>query len=530
MTIHTAFNWVKNFGSDIYHSKVVQSSLEKASFAGGFAKMHISQFCFGKKELALPRVIQNNVVHGTHQGLDRLIGIATSETLNKAVSPLLEIVDPIARGFSHDKQAANELVTKYSIPVEILQDRFTDFRTFLLNSKIYMPAQFYNHPIIFDQQLQDFMVLIDGHHVRAQDILRDFKLENRVPTERMFLPAILVHRASNERYYYLGNGLTRHDVEQDIRPYKTLPPDERPHQSVVKFKFRIDDKLESPEDAANFVYHAWCELEQPSGACYSFGVYGKGVAQCPDPALYGDPKGIRSIDFPVTPETALEVFKTVQDHRDNMEWKYHLTKANCASFVTEIGKTIHVDISEKDKINLYDGLITRVTVYAISSMLAAQLREPDVISKIGSVQELANLTDTVDRLPSLLQNPLTNFSLEEALKSVPLANLLQHHPLIKSVIVQAFAMLQNPSSSANTARFSDFTPFDLPLSAEELREFTRSLLTGSTTELTYKIYNLLERIIANYYDYPVHSPRFTHDRAVQEKQKQKSMFSPMGIL
>ncbi len=512
---------IVNFPSHVYHSKVVQSSLEKVGFLTGFVKMRVSQFFLGKKELNLPASVQNNVVQGTHQGLDKLIGLATSETVNTVVAPLVDIADPFAKGFSQDKTEEKQLVAKYSLPKEILEGRFTDFRNFILNSRIHVPAHYYKHPIVYDPNTQDIMVLVDGQYVGSKAIIRDFYLENRIPAERMFLPPILVDKTTGERYCYLEKGLTRHDVEHDIRPHKILPVNERPLQPIVQFKFRIDAKLESPEDAANFLYHAWFEMIQPSGACYSFGVYGKGVAQCPDPTVYGDPDGIRTVSFRVQPGKALEVFEAIQDIRENMEWNYHFTQANCASFVTEIGKVIDIDISEKDAINLYDSLLTRIKIYAISSILAEQLRQPDVISKIGSLQELANLTDTVDRLPSLLQKVRTNFSLEDSMKSVPIANLLQGHPNLKSALIQFFSLLQKITENSPLERVSDLSSLSLPISPEELREFTRSLLTGSTTELTYKINNLIERILANYYDYKVHSPGFLYDRVRSENERMK---------
>lgn len=512
---------IANFPSRVYHSKVVQSSLEKVGFLTGFAKMRISQYLFGKKELALPASVQSNVVQGTHQGLDNLIGLATSQTVNTVVAPLIDIADPIAKGFLQDKTEEKQLVTNYALPKEILEDRFTDFRNFLFNSRIYLPAHYYKHPIVYNTQTQDIYVLVEGQYVGSKTIIRDFMQENRIPAERMFLPPILVHKTTGERYCYLEKGLTRHDVEHDIRPYKILPASERPLQPIAQFKFRIDAKLESPEDAANFLYHAWFEMIQPSGACYSFGVYGKGVAQCPDPTIYGDPNGIRTVSFRIAQGKALEVFEAIQDIRENMQWNYHFTQANCASFVTEIGKVIDIDVSEKDAINLYDSLLTRIKIYAISSILAQQLRQPDVISKIGSVQELANLTDTIDHLPGLLQKVRTGFSLEDSMKSVPIANLLQGHPHLKSALVQFFSLIQKIAALSPLERVSDLSPLSLPISPEELREFTRSLLTGSTTELTYKINNLIESILANYYDYKVHSPGFLYDRIRNENERLK---------
>ena len=528
--LSTGWQSLKTVGSTIYNSKIVQSSIEKVGFVSGYAKMRAHQYCFGKNELHLPASIENNVIHGTYQNLDKLIGVASSEMFNKVVSPLLEITDPIAKGFIDDKTEEKELVTKYKLPKEILEDRFTDLRNFILNSRIHFPASYYKHAFVYDSLAQDIKVLVDGQYVGSKTILRNFKLENRIPAERMFLPPVLVHTQTKERYCYLENGLTQHDVDRDFSPYKTLPPNERPQQPTVRFNFRIDAKLETPEDAKNFLYHAWCELVLPSGSCYSFGVYGKGVAQCPDPTVYGDPNGIRSIAFPVTPDKARDVIRKVQELRSECEWNYHFTQANCASFITKIGETIGIDISEKDAINLYDSLITRIKMYAISSLLADQLRQPDIISKIGSMHELANLSDQIDRLPVLLQTILSTYSLEDGLKPAIIANLLQGSPAAKSLLISTFAILQNHLGNVSTGRFSDLSHCNLGVSAQELKGFTHSLLTGTTAELTYKIYNLLDRIFTNYYNYNVHSPGFVYERVVKEKRKQRKIFTPSTIM
>ncbi len=156
---------IANFPSRVYHSKVVQSSLEKVGFLTGFVKMRASQYLFGKKELALPATVQNNVVQGTHQGLDNLIGLATSQTVNTVVAPLIDIADPIAKGFSQDKTEEKELVSKFALPKEILEDRFTDIRNFILNSRIHLPAHYYKHAIVYDPNAQNIMVLVDGQYV-----------------------------------------------------------------------------------------------------------------------------------------------------------------------------------------------------------------------------------------------------------------------------------------------------------------------------------------------------------------------------
>lgn len=518
-SLKSGLNNIHTFGSELINSNLVKSSLEKATFACGYGLMHATQLFSAKKHLTLPEIVKTKLVNGKEEDLDWLIGIPSSKIVNTVASPILNFTDPLPK-LSSDQNAVKELVTKHSFPKEILEERFKPFRDFVLNSQLPTFISFYKDTVIYDFQNKDIMMLVNGQYVKSEDIIKNFRLEERALVERMFLPPIIVHKSTNTRYAYLENGLIRHDVEGDVRAYQTLPVHQRPRKPIVTFNFCIDAPLESPEDAANFTYHGWCEVVTPSGSCYSFGLYGKGVAQCPDPGVFRKSDKIRKVSFEISPSKVVEIFQKIQQLRNDALWNYHLTKYNCATLMTEIGAVIGIDIAKKEKISRFDNTITRVKMYAISSILANLLRDPDVISKIGTFKELANITDNFQNLPE---------NIKKQIQSIDISNTLLDHLQMKNEVLKYYTLLKKWTSliiNAGTEKLPDLGS----ISALEIKELCNSILKGSTTELTYKIYNLLDQIYTNYYQYEIHSPGFVYERVKEEKSKQNRKFELKTIM
>ncbi|MGC1877841.1 MAG: hypothetical protein WA347_04410 [Rhabdochlamydiaceae bacterium] len=502
--------YAKTVGSNIINSKTVQSNAEKISFVSGYATMRLSQSLFGKKQLAIPTVAQNNLIDGTHEVLDKIIGFGSSTIVENLIAPILDIVEPLQKGFSTDNTAAEELVSKYSFPQQILEARFKDFRNFILESRLHIPMGYFNHLALYDPQADEILILVSGHYVRSKDIIENFRLENRAVAERFFLPPFIVERGSNERFSYFDNGLTKNDVEKDIRPYKILPKHERPLKPTIKFEFCIDSPLEAPEDAANFVYHTWCEIVEPTGECYSFGLFGRGIVQCPDPSIFRK-EGVRSIPFEITQTDISNIFDKIGELRRSIEGNYHFTKWNCATLMKEIASVININISDKDKFKVFDTIILRVKMYAISSILANLLRDPDITSKIGCVQELANLKGHFDHFPAIIKDLILNLPLEKILQSISIPDSLDYRKELDYICIQ----LKNLIEKMDLEKISKLIDWTNPVSPSEIKELCRSTLTGSVKELTYKIYNLFDSLVINYYEYELGSPGFVHDRLKQ---------------
>jgi hypothetical protein len=504
----SCLNTVKNLGSRVVNSRPVQSNLEKISFVNGYVSMRIGQRLFGKGQLAVPTRIQDHVVRGNYAHLDTLIGLGSSPLADRILSPVLDVVESIQKGSSTEDRSGAELVSKYAFPPQILEERFKKFRNFVLDSKLYIPADYFKHRVVYENRCNDIMILVDGQLMRSKEILENFHLINRDFTERMFLPPFIVRKGTDEKYAYLQMGLTQHDVEKDILPYKTLPDEERPEKPMVKFSFCIDSKLESPEDAANFIYHTWCEVINPSGECHCFGLFGKGIVQCPDPSVFRK-SGIRSISFEITQDERSRIFSKIRQLRDEKEGKYHFAKYNCATLMKELCNVIDIDISDKDKLKVFDSTITRIKMYAVSSILANLLRNPDVSSKIGTLQEFANLKDHINKLPVTIKDLIMH----------PISDIVEDHSMINFALLKTVALVQKLVSKVDAEEISKLCKMEL-IPAAEVKELCRSIATGTVKDLTRKIYNLLDAIFLNYYDYEVGSPGFVYKRLYQEQKNQ----------
>lgn len=482
-------NHAKSFASDVVYPKWVQPNLEKISFVFGYVWMNINQLVCGKKHLSVPSVIQKNIVQGTHEHLDQFLGIPTTQS--DCIDLIDDVSSTVLKGFSSsfNEKVAKELVFKYGFPVEILEERFKDFCGFIIDSQIYAAINYYKHSVVYNNG--DLFLLVQGEPISSQEVIKNYRLEKRVLIEKMFLPPFILDK-TGKRYSYLEKGLTLHDVEKEIRPYKTLPEGERPLNPLLIFKFAIDGAIESPEDLANFRHHCWFDLNLPTGSCYSFGLYGKGVVQCPDPGAFVGQEEVRSISFEITNDQIIDVFKKVKQLRNDIAGKYHIAKYNCSSVLKEIAAVVGIDILEKNKMKDFDGIILRIKMYAISSLLANALRDIHVSSKIVLVQEFIGLSEYIGNLGV---NPCSK-----------VLSLLDEYPTLKDALVKTFRFFEK-----------NMLEKIVIISPKEMKELCSSMLTGSERELTYKLYNFFESIFLNYYEHEVDAPGFVYNRLLAIK-------------
>ena len=167
-------------------------------------------------------------------------------------------------------------------------------------------------------------------------------------------------------------------------------------------------------------------------------------------------------------------------------------------------------------------------MYAVSSIIAHLLRDPDIVSKIGVIQELANIKEFCDELPVTIKELIAKFSFEESIEAISAMSFFENHSQVKKIVLKSFEVVQKMIEEIDAGKISGYLSKATNLiSPKEIKELCRSILTGSTKELTYKIYNLFDTIFTNYYNYEVDSPGFVYEqlRIIQvQKHKQKYEF------
>lgn len=484
-------------------SKVLSTHLEKVCFAGGYSTMKIAQVLCGKKRLEIPEYIQRNIVNGTEEDLNRAIGFATINAAERIKTDAFDTIDPIYRGLSTNHHVSEAWLLERNLPQELLHPRFRELLTFIIDSKLYKQIQYYGHQMIFDFNSQDILININGVYQPSRYLLEHFRLENRSSRERAFIPPFIVCKATNQRYAYLQNGLTRHDSERDFRPYKILPLDQRPTRSQVVFKFCLNGNFDSPNGIKNIDFHSWSEVISPSGCCYSFGLFAQGVVQGPDPTEFTRRK-IKSIVFDINNPSL--IFRFVEQHRVAGSGRYHLSKYNCASFVREVCNLMNIPVSEKNVIRpLGQGFVNQIRLYAVASILASLIRLESSRSKIISAQEIASTVDVLNRIPLVGKKLVQQFSLDRSMESISLRRKMRDNPGMREWLVTAVPMLKDYGSSSDAQTITDFLN-EVPISAIELKRLCQSLLKGSSRELTYKIFNLVSDIYTNHIDYEFSTP------------------------
>lgn len=510
------YNKNADLNYNVHLSKAFHAGVEKISFVCGYVWMNVSQWVWGKKHLALPNAAQKNIFNLKDKDMDQLVGLATSSN-GEILSPVIDfIVEPVLRGFSAENPLTKELVSKYKFPEEILESKFDDFRNFIINSQLYIPISYYRDPVFYRDG--DIFLLFEGEFVSSTWILENFRLNSRVASEKMFLPPFIVDKQTQARCCYLENGLTQHDMETEICAFQRVPEKERPLNPIVTFHFGIDSPLETPEDVPQFRYHSWFNLLLPNGQCYSFGLYGKGILQCPDPSVFLDHSVVRSISFEVTKVQCREIFRKVQQLREDIAGKYHFTKCNCSSVLTQISSVIGIDILKRDKIEAFDSIILRIKMYAISSMLAHFIRTPEVNSKIGVIHECSNIQETINNSPVLIQECISKFSFKKAFETISLTNLFEGHPNLKNVLLNTCEFLQKLIENVDAKAISNTMELFSLVPPKEIKALCHSILAGSTQELTHKFYNLFAEIFSHYAEYEIDSPGFVYKRLLAFKE------------
>lgn len=483
-------------------TQAVKSNFEKVCFVGGYAIMRISQLAFGKQKLAIPQYVQKNVVEGTEEDLNRVVGLGTADSVEYMKTAAFDTIDPIQRGFNPDDKITSEWLKSRGLPRELAQPRFREIYRFIVDSQLYRPIQYYKHLVMYDAKTDDIFLMVDDAYESSKSILSHLRLENRSSRERAFLPPFIVNMQTGERYAYLDKGLILHDSERDIRPYKVISKEEAPRKPQALFHFCLNGNFDSPEGVQELDHHTWCELIDTSGECYSFGLFAQGVVQSPDPTEFSDRRRY-SLAFDV--KSLVPLFKHVEQHRIQGSGNYHLSKYNCSSFVREICSLIDIRVSERCKLRQFDGIVNKIRMYAIASLLAKMMRQESNKNKITAVQELAIAVDVLNRMPVIGQKLMERYSLEHGMESISLKNTLNAQPGMREWLQESFSSLKNGFNESDAHSLTRLLN-DAPISAVELKRLCQSLLDGSQRHLTYKVFNLFNDLFSNHIDYEICTP------------------------
>jgi hypothetical protein len=503
IVLNSRYNYTGRIKEEVgRYAHAAKANFDKVCFVAGYAMMQLRQTLYGKQRMEMPALIQNKVLEGTEEELNQTIAIGSANSVERIKTAAYDTIDPIQRGLSAENPLTEGWMRNNHLPVQLLQPRFREIYTFIVDSKLYQQAEYYGHPIVFDDRREEILIKVNGVYRPSKYILRNFRLDNVSSRERLFIHPFIVCKETERRYAYLQRGLTLHDSEKDIRAYKKLPVNERPNKPQLIAKFCLIEKLESPKDVDDMTYHSWCEVIDRSGNCYSFGFYGQGIVKSPDPTEFSK-KNIKSLAFEIDDHSRITAF--VRRHRAAGPGRYHFTKYNCASFTRDVCSLMNIQASEKSKVREFGGIVMQIRMYAMASLLAASMRKEVNKNKIVAVEELATVVDILNKVPIIGKHLVEKFSVEQSMESISVKKTLTKNPGMREHLMTQASWLKQSVRNSDAQALTDQLN-EVPISAFELKKLCQSILHGSQQDLAYKLFNLFNDFYTRHIDYELGLP------------------------
>lgn len=178
----------------------------------------------------------------------------------------------------------------------------------------------------------------DGYR-SLEEIADTFTVNN---DENTVKNPILIRKGDGQRFYYLESGLTEHDFESEMRPYKIK---KATGQCWVEFVCTDHGNTTTPGGISRLIgAHAWIRLENKIGSVYSVGRIASQIV-CPDPFEYSKRHQliariqIDSLKFN-------KIFYKIHADVKTDQKKFNLLKDNCSVFTYSIAQMLFPNLNK----------------------------------------------------------------------------------------------------------------------------------------------------------------------------------------
>ena len=211
-------------------------------------------------------------------------------------------------------------IKEHHLPEKLLQN--PKALAFIRDSKIYSHMRYYQHAI----QTQDSKLglIVDGDIMNLEEILEKFTLR------KAGADFIIIEKATNKQYYYLEMGLMEHDPQKEIKPTRSLTPEETPSQYKVVFYGIKEGHTNSAGGIKRWDRHTLIEVKTPNSELYTFGALSQGGITCPDHYSY-IPKKHVEVEFTISESQYSDLLQMVaQEQKENNS--FNILFRNCSSF------------------------------------------------------------------------------------------------------------------------------------------------------------------------------------------------------
>lgn len=251
------------------------------------------------------------------------------------------------------------------------------FIDFLKNTKIYSIARFYEHPIPFDDDSLQPLLMVNGEYITFQQFLKEYKV---IDVGGEFQ---IINKSTNKRCSYLDKGIVEHDPAKEIVPFKYEAPSKK---YTVSFIFYAKGHTDSVSGLRNYRRHSWINLKNPKGEVFSMGALSNGHVTSPDPYEFL-PEKKKSVTFEITRDQYEELQKMAADDQSaRSDGEFNWLNNNCSTFSGRIAGHLFPTVTPRSKLEENNTLEHRIKAFVYSREMTNELMKPEALQKLKEVR------------------------------------------------------------------------------------------------------------------------------------------------
>lgn len=251
------------------------------------------------------------------------------------------------------------------------------FVDFLRNTKIYSNARFYEHPLPFDENTLQPLIMVAGEYITYEQFLKEYEVREVHGEHQIF------NRSTQKRCAYLDRGIVEHDPTKEIVPFKHGASSKT---YTVTFMFYAKGHTDSASGIRKYRRHAWINLKNAKGDVFSMGALSNGYLNSPDPYEFLPDKK-KAISFVITQEQYEELLKMAGGEQSSREGEFNWLINNCSTFAGRVAGHLFPTVNPRSRLEEHNTLEHRIKAFVYAREMTTELMKPGTVEKLEGVRK-----------------------------------------------------------------------------------------------------------------------------------------------